>query len=463
MIKEQERVRFRGLRSIAPLVIVMILAFIPFSGKALGVAKLQLADILIPLIFGYSVVNAVLTKNLSNFLPTKGNLHFLFIALFMFVVLISYVRNPVMASSLVGGSDGGLKHYWRFLCSLFTFLTALYWLHKSKIPIAQALDILFYIALGVTLLGLFMLFTGLSLPGLDTHAWSVNKLGGSGVSAGSTRMPFLEVFAQLGFILTLSNSGRGYRFRKTLVGYFGLCIVLGGGRVGLLSTLVCIAIWMFLNRRFLLTGFMVSTMILMVVFVQVIHEMAPPGNLKRLTKLGSLEQTSPARYKYFLPMFEEIIENPVIGTGYGKTYEFGLIRDGSRFVSGETLAGHLRIGSHTTHLNILKNLGIVGYLPFVLIWLYPIITLLPYAMGRLKYPSADFSRNAQFFVLIISGQLIRMLVEGNGTEKRLYIYAAIACGLIDQLFKASDRPMTVHPSSGEKQGGLIEKYGLAER
>ena len=50
---------FRQKRHTAILALLIILAMVPFSANILGVSRLQLSDLLIPLLFGFSLIDAV--------------------------------------------------------------------------------------------------------------------------------------------------------------------------------------------------------------------------------------------------------------------------------------------------------------------------------------------------------------------------------------------------------------------
>ena len=405
------------------LTVLMIVGLIPIQISALG---LQARELLIPCFFVLTMADfSVRTKNLGLFLPSRNNAHMVFVALFMFVVLVTFFRNPLFQT--------GLKFYWNFLCSFLMYLMIIYWANRNKKTPGQLLVVLMYVATSITLLGIFMLATGAQIPGLGKMAWSVNVTQGSGGGAGSLRIPFLEEYGQIGFFLALLSIGCSGKGRIIMLAYFIFCIIIGGGRSTMVGTVLGFVVWLYLNRKFLLTFLFVLLAGMALVSMQFLNEIAPTPQLKRLTNIGSLEEKSKGRYIINEYLIDEFLEHPVFGTGYGKDYDLPLIRSESRFEDPEFIERQLSLGSHGTHLQILKNLGIVGYISFILIWLYPVYKLMPIAMARGGKCSWALSRDAQTCIIFVSAELLQMTVDGKGSEPRLYIFAAIITCVISQV------------------------------
>lgn len=418
---------------LAFITLLMIIGLTPLQIGALSISGLKTGDLIIPMLFGLTIVDlAVTTKNPGLFLPARGNLHTVFLAVFMFVILVAFTRNPLLPSSLVQGSEGGFKFYWGFLCSFLLYFMIMYWAGRNSIQPTQLMVVLFYVVTGITVIGVFMLVTGMKVPGLETHAWNVQETRGVGGAAGSLRVPFLEVYGQIGFFLALTSIGCKDKLRLIMLAYFIFCVFIGGGRATMLTSIAGAIIWLFLNRKYLVTFLLLLGFGMSLIFVQLLHEIAPTPQLKRLTNIGSLEETSEGRYITFNYLLDEFLEHPLVGTGYGKEYDLPFIRSGRNFLDPERLEQQLRLGSHNTHLQILKNLGLAGYIPFILIWLYPLYKLLPVAMARAGEYPGTLSRDAQICIIFIATTLIRMIVTGNGSESRLYIFAAIITCVISQ-------------------------------
>jgi len=450
----------RPLRKVTFLFFVMIVAMVPFAVSALGVSRLLIRELLIPLLFAFTFLDfAFNTKNINLFMLRSGNYIGVFIGLFMFMILISFIRNPLLPSSVTGSDDGsGFKGYWGFLVALLTYLTTIYWINRNRIPPDQAMQILGWLALAVTTAGMFAFTTGITMPGLDTHAWSVNETEGFGEAAGSVRIPFLELFGQLGFLLVLTRVAFNGRFRALLLIYFLVTIYLGGGRVAMLSTFSAIAVWLFLNRRFMMTGIVLACALFALLSLHVIQAIAPNPQLARLTRLGSIKESSEGRYYVMKYAIEDFMKHPFFGTGYGKEYNIGLIKSRGKFIEGFFINKQLYFGSHMTHVQILKNLGLAGYIPFLLIWLYPVKQLLPIAMSQRRSPALIYRYNTQFAIVIISALLIRMIVEGNGSEPNLYIYAAIFASVINHVIDAPKAMPTAEQAASA--GGELGKENV---
>ena len=402
---------------------VLTMIPIPLGGAISG------NDIIIPGLFAFTLVDvAVRSKTLDYFFPGRGNLQAVFVSLFFFAILLSYARKPALPTSLLGvDSDmAGLKLYWRYFCCFLVYLTTIYWINRNRVPPSQVFSAYFVVSLVMTGLGILMVFTGLKLPGLHGHIWEV-----SSTSVGATRLPFLGVFAQLGFLLELSEARGKSKYRRWFLLLFAIGLVLSGGRAVLFSTIAALIVWFVLNRRFLLTGIGAGMVVLLVFSAQLLQEIAPSAQLQQLARVGdSLEQDSVARSFVFKGLVDEIAENPVFGTGFGKSYDTGLVVIRGKFVRADFVDKQLRSGSHSTHLQLLKNLGIVGYLPFILIWLYPVYRLLPVAMSTSRDYPAELSRCSRFCIVLTAAFLIRWAFEGNGSTTSAYVFAALFSTLV---------------------------------
>lgn len=418
--------------SILLLAILLVTAFVPFALSMLGISRLHVREFLVPGLFLLTLLDfAVRTKNPELFFPGRDRLHLGLLLILFFAVIVSYIRNPVGPASIVGENSGGFKTYWRFICGFMTYLMVVYWINRNQIPVARILDALYYLALTVVVAGFVMLVTGLSIPGLDTHTWSVNVTEGTGSVQGSLRIPFLERFSQIGFLLVLINDRYGKRYRWPLLGFFLLGILVGGGRAGLLSTAVGIIIWLALNRRYLIASSIVFAGLVAVLMAPVLYELVPSPQLKRFVRLGPMEESSTSRHYIFKTSIEEFVDSPVFGTGFGKEYDIGLIRaEGRFFEHSNFINDELRSGEHTTHLQLLKNLGLVGYVPFLMLWLYPLFRLRTAAMSSSQSIDKSFKQLCQFCLVLVLVLMIRMVTEGNGSETRNYfLMAFLACAM----------------------------------
>lgn len=403
------------------LAILVVVSLIPIP---MGGAPVSGNDIIIPGLFAITLIDiAVRSKTLDYFLPGRGNIQAVFVTLFFFTILLSFARKPALPTSLMGADSdmAGLKLYWKYFCCFLAYLIAIYWINRNRIAPSQVLSIYLPVAFFMSFLGFLMIATGIKIPGLSGHAWHVSQ-----TSVGATRLPFLGAFAQLGFILVLTEGSGKLKYRWAYLGFFALGIFLSGGRAVLFATLAALIVWFLLNRRFLLTGVGLGSVLLIAITAQIVQEIAPNPQLQQLAKVGgSLEEDSVQRSFVFQGLISEIKENPIFGTGFGKSYDTGLIIIRGKFVDADFVDKQLRSGSHSTHLQLMKNLGLVGYLPYMLIWLYSIYKLLPVAFNPPPGMPNELQRNARFCILITVALLIRWGFEGNGSGSSAYVYAAL--------------------------------------
>ena len=423
--------------------LIFFVALIPFSASVFTVKSFSVAELVVPLLFGITMLNFSMSSgNVALFQNERGNRIGLFLGLFMFVVVINYIRHPLLPTSLFGGSGdsvGGFKTYYRYMNGLLIFLIIIYWANRKHISAGTVMRMFSWIVVAIVAISLFVRTTGISVPGLDTFKWVGKTTAGTGLSAGSNRLAILEQFGQIGVFLSLSGAAlfKSRRWRLVAVIIFLVTIYMGGGRVAMLSTIGGIMVFQLLRRRFLLTGIMASIVILGLVSIQVIHKMSPNAQIARLTDIGSLKDTSLGRYYIYEYGLKQFLENPVFGTGYGKETDIGYIRAGSEYISGAGVDKQLRMGGHTTHVSLLKNLGLTGYIPFIMMWVAPMLALRPVAMRRRPSDALEQShwRQAQFVIMYFSAMLVRMLVEGNGSDLKFYVYLGIAAVILNEILR----------------------------
>jgi len=407
---------------------------------AVGVKNFELGQIAIPLLSVFTFANFAITGgNVGLFKNVQGNCIGMFLGIFMFIILLNYIRYPLLPTSLVGegGSTGGFKSYYSYVNGMFIFLIVVYWTNRNNIPVTTILRMFSWIVILIVSMGFFVHITGSSIPGLESHKWA-GKITAGGANAGATRLPILEQFSQIGLFLTLSGCALfKKRHLRLIVGIVFLAgVYFGGGRVALLTVICGAIVFLFLCRRFLLTGIMIGSILLVFFSIQAIHQLSSNPQLSRLTSFGSsIEETSIMRYYIYKYGWKAFMENPLFGTGYGQSMNIGLIKIRLKYKQDYFIDKELSMGGHAAHISLLKNIGLVGYIPFILLWVSPIIILLPVAMRQ--YPKntieISHSRQARFVIVYFSAMLVRMLVEGSGSELKYYVYLSLAAAIIDEI------------------------------
>lgn len=425
--------------------LIFVVALIPFSTSVLSVKSFSVAEMGVPLLFLITILDFAATGGkVKRFHCERRNMIGFFLGLFIFVILLNYIRNPLLPTSIVGDSidesAGGFKTYYRYLNGSLVFLLIVYWTNRLEISAATVMQMFGWIVLMIVAIGFFVHFTGVAVPGLDSFKWTGKVTEGFGSGAGSTRLPILEQFSQIGFFLALTGAAlfRTPKMRLLAIGVFILGVYLGGGRGAVLTTFGGMGVFLFLRRRFFLTGLLAVTAIFALLSIKTIHEMAPNPQIARLTDLGSLDESSVGRsyiYKYGLQKF---LDNPLFGTGLGQDIDIGIIRTGYKFETGEFIEKQLRMGGHATHISLLKNLGLVGYIPFVMMWVAPMVAMLPVALAKCPkdFQGIQQWRQAQFVIIYFSAILVRMLMEGNGSELKYYVYLGLAAVILNEILRS---------------------------
>ena len=187
----ENNIRLRGLYV---LVLLIPIALMPIGGEYLSVKRMELRELLIPVFFLLTLVDfAVAGANVRNFMLDRNNKLGVLLFLFMFVLLANYARNPLLPTSLAGeDAAGGFKTYYRFLNGLFIYLMVIYWVNRKGASSSHVIKAVAGVVLIMVCLGYLVRFTGINIPGLADHAWTVSTSEGMSDIAGASRVPFLE-------------------------------------------------------------------------------------------------------------------------------------------------------------------------------------------------------------------------------------------------------------------------------
>lgn len=407
-------------------------------------------DLVIPGLFALTLIDvATRTKTLDFFIPRRGNVQAVFVTLFFFTILVSYARKPLLPAGILGTESDmtGVKLYWRYFSCFLAYFTTIYWVNRNRIAPTQLYAVNLYLSLFMTLMGFTIFLTGVKIPGLSGHIWEV-----SSTSVGATRLPFLGVFAQLGFLICLTEACGRMKGRLLFLAVFAAGIFLSGGRTVLFSTIAAIVVFLALNRSFLLMFVGAFAVAVFLFSVKAMENSTSTSQVQQFARVGSLSEDSVLRYYLFQQLVDEIRAHPIFGTGFGKSYETELIVIRGKFVTPDFVDKQLRAGSHGTHLQLMKNLGIVGYLPFLLVWIYPLFKLMPYAFRPGSNVPTELVRVSRFAFVLTCALFIRWGFEGNGSRIADYVIAAIFCGAVSDALSVREKLQDHDKLSRESEG-----------
>jgi len=201
----------------------------------------------------------------------------------------------------------------------------------------------------------------------------------------------------------------------------GSALILTFSRAGISATLVSLVLlWYFSGskhrsrkRRTFILGFLVLSL----VSVLVLHPFRLPQS-ERLSVDLNLRELA------WAPLWASIRNNPMLGVGFGVSYEAILEPEGLEF------------GAHNAFLAIMSELGLPGFSLFLLLWLIPIW----YARRKLQFAPSP-TRLVLATCLAISLALIpHQAFEGSilryGFHTLLWVY--LLCLMVHPVLERSD-------------------------
>lgn len=141
--------------------------------------------------------------------------------------------------------------------------------------------------------------------------------------------------------------------------------------------------------------------------------------INRIQSIDFTETSTNTRLRYYSHSIDQFFSNPVIGVGYGNWKIESIDRDKDNIIS--------YIVPYTMHndfLEVLVELGIVGFVLYLFIFLFPFI----------KFRDVIFENNGTMFYLFLSSSLIVFLVDSNINFPALRMSTLFYLALILSLF-----------------------------
>jgi len=392
--------------------IVVLVVLVPFNiGEILNIPSLKLYEIIMPSYFLIFILSKLVSR---NFFVKKIPLH-IPIFLFSLLVIMQYLRNPLIPSNLLISNSTELSgfrwFYTSFLCILVYFLI-IEILSGDKYKLIWLINFVFHLAVVMCFIGLIMCFLPFSLTGLNNMlACQSEKFNLRGISF--FRIGFLGVFAQLGFISLLSfkiDISKLMKFFYSVL--FIVAIVFSGGRTIFFSTIIVSLIWCIVKKKFLLVLIIILIILSIFVIFQYLKPLLP-DQLKRFIIIDYSNDPRYYTYKFFL---NEFIEHPLVGVGFGKVLDIKDIPNEYKYK--DFILTQARSGGHGTYISLLYTMGLTGLLSYL--W---ILTRSFFVVTRKYLHSKDKDlKNISFFLLLwISSEVINNFSGGMGWELSFYL------------------------------------------
>jgi len=413
----------------------IVFIFIPVSiGSLFRIPHLQVAEVVIPLITIVYFLSKILKRKPIFVFKRSMNPLLIPILLYFGVIFANYLRNPLPPSSIVGIPQelGGLRIYYGFFlsfCAYLLFAEAV----SSDMKIIQGIKgLLWQICLVLCLLGIVLIYSYPAqniLYSLQTHGiFPLSFFEAAGAElletryrlvSGAYRIDTLGEGASICLLLSLAGTKKVNGPSKwILCGFLWSGVILSGERGTFVGTILAFCLWVVLQKSWRALPLLFATGFIIYMCVFVYYDILPL-QLQRILRIkGSLEQLDPGRDMLFPLFWSSFLENPVFGVGIGSVEIRGTGM--TRFVTQQ-----LRFGGHGTYISLLYTTGILGFIPFLWIYLTGIKTSL-YVFNRAS--NKMVKTLSLFCLLYLIYDLIPLGFGGLGASLPLFMVFGIISG-----------------------------------
>ena len=375
--------------------IAVILMFIPLS---LGtVFKLRLtwsAEPIIMVFFFLNVLRNVNSKKKSSVFTIEGNPFMIPFVLYLIVFIISYTRNPLPASSMTGVAEqmGGIRFYYEKVLMFMFCLSIGYLVEMNDNFTKRLFNLLLWMTTLVTAIGilislfqpLYQFIESMRLIGIFTDATMLTGLWHKTVDpfTNALRNSVLWI-TPFGILMLMANVVSVKRLVKAfLLAFFVIGLVLSATRSLFFGTLFALIVWAFLTRN--------KKVLILLIIITIIGFLLPTIGLfsRQFDRIlyfpTDLERLTSFRYRLLDTYWSVFKQHPLFGVGVGTT-EIGDLPPAS---PEYFMLQNLRFGGHGFFLGTLYTQGIVGLIPFLL--LYVLTIFISALTFRLRYSFLSF-------------------------------------------------------------------------
>jgi hypothetical protein len=366
-----------------------------------GIPELGLAELIVPVMLLVVVLrrvsphHAVTPSGAARFPRIhSGRAINLAVGAYALVIIMNYVRAHYLLGVTVTGTKRAFYDYFVALGAYLIF----YWLFTSPGLVWHRLfRFMFWLSAVMCTLGVgaVMLHQPLNFGVLRYSVYDY--------TSGAVRVGFLETFGTVGLALVLTMRVR-FRFAMGLL--FVAALVASGGRGAVVGAAVAVALYLIVTRR---SWQVVTIGIVAVLLVLAVPTIGSSPQVQRLSQLNEQGLARADRLFLYSESLRRFARQPLTGTGLGVPI----------FVSNPDpwLAAfydsQLETGGHATYTSLLKNFGLLGFLPYIAALVFAVIRL-----SRL----APVDPVAGFFLILLLAVAISLSIGGNGSDP-VYFFA----------------------------------------
>jgi len=414
--------------------IAVILMFIPLS---LGtIFKLRLtwsAEPIIMILFFLIVLRNVNFEEKSSVLAAKENPFLVVLLLYSAIFIFNYVRYPLPASSIAGVAEemGGVRFYYEKILIFLFCLSIGYLVEMYNTFSKRFLNLLLWMVTFVTALGVLILLfeplyefiERLRDSGVFTTSSILTGLWFKGIDpfTGALRNTVLWI-TPFGILILMANVVNVRKMLKVfLLIFFIIGLILSATRNFFFGTLLALIVWALLTRN--------KKLLIVLVFITIIAFLLPGmGLLSRqfgriLYFPSDLDKLTSFRYELFKVYWSTFKQNPLFGVGVGAT-EIGNSSPGS---PEYFILQNLRYGGHGFFLGTLYTQGVVGLMPFLLLY----VMTIKHGLRIFRLQHTIHYRNIGLFsIIFVAYSFIPFLIGGSETYNQFFIIIGVLAGLV---------------------------------
>jgi hypothetical protein len=387
------------------LAIVLVFAVVlqPPVANIGGIPELEFAELLVPillLVLALRVVGRprVLTKSA----PTAARAITVAVGLYALVIALNYLRSRYLLGTVFPGTR---RTFYDYFIALGAYLIFYALLTSRSIDWPRLMRFLYRLSLVVSTIGVgaVILRLPLSLGDLRYSTYSYQS--------GAVRVGFLETFGIIGVALVFTRKTR-YRPIAGLI--YLSALFLSGGRAAFFGTVIAVTLYLFVTQRswqVIAIGSFVATLAIAVPSIQ------KNAQVNRLAQVNSGELANDKRSYLYAESLRAFTNDPLIGTGVG-------VHTPVSYFEPKVNAyyeAQLSVGTHATYAALLKNFGLLGFLPFTFAMLV--------ALGRLIL-RVRVDPRAAFFLVFITAEAVSIFASGNGSDPTYFFALAGASAVI---------------------------------
>lgn len=410
------------------------LMFLPLSlGTVYHLRITWSAEPLIMILFILVVLRNIHSRLKSFVLTVEGNPFLLPLLLYLLVFVFNYMRHPLPASSMAGIAEemGGIRFYYDKILMFLFCLSIGYLVEMNNDFTRRFFNVLLLMTALVTTIGilvflfqpLYEFIEKMRLAGIFTDATILTGLWHKTLDpyTSALRNTILWI-TPFGLLMLISNVVKVKNFVKVILLFFLMTgLILSATRSFFFGTLFALIVWAFLTRN--------KKILILLTVVTVIGFLLPTiGLLSRqfdriLYFPTDLDKLSSFRYTLFETYWKVFKQNPLFGVGVGAT-EVGNYAPAS---PEYFILQNLRFGGHGFFLGTLYTQGIVGLMPFLLLYFLAI----KYGLRFLRSHKTTQHMNIGLFSLMfVAYSFIPFFVGGSETYNQFFVIIGVLAGSI---------------------------------